>query len=505
MVANDKRILKNTVYLYIRMAVSMLVQLYTSRIILLNLGVIDFGVYIVVATFIIAFTYISSPLGTATQRFLNFELGKKDFGNVELVFNITIYIYLILGILFFVVIEVAGVWFLNHKLQIPSDRIDAANFVFHMSTIAVIFNLLKTPFESLIIAHERMSFYAYVSIADVLLKLLNAASLTWFMVDKLKLYSVNMLIISIVIFTCFAFYSYKQFSTIRFRKLWSKCLFKEMLSFSGWSLFGSLATMSSNQGLSIVLNMFYGVIVNAAMGVAGQVSSAITQFATNFQIAFRPQIVKYYAANEISQLKSLINRTSKYSYLLLYILVCPLCFNIDFILKKWLGNVPEYANIFCVCMSIYALIDTLSAPMWMAIQATGKIKKYQLAISSAMFLNILLAYIFLKFGYRPSIVLEIKCILDVIYLCIRLLFLRSLISFSVMDYIKETGVRIFTITFATLLPIAIISSLYHDESWIFFLTSCAIQTLLILLCTWFIAFTNGEKNQIKKIIYSKIK
>jgi len=502
---NNKRIAKNTLFLYIRMGISMIVQLYTSRVVLQNLGVIDYGVYNVVAAFIIAFTYISGPLGTATQRFLNFELGKKQDSKVELVFNISLYIYIILGISFFLIVEIVGIWFLNNRMQIPIDRLNAANFVFHMSTLAIVFNLLKTPFESLIIAHERMAFYAYVSIVDVLLKLLNAASLIWFTFDKLKLYSVNLLVISIVILFCFIIFCNKQFQDISFNKLWDKNIFKEMLSFSGWSLFGSIATMTSNQGLSIVLNLFYGVVINAAMGIAGQVSSAITQFATNFQIAFRPQIVKYYASNDIQVLKSLINRTSKYSYLLLFVVVCPLCFNIDFILEKWLGNVPKYAVVFCICMSIYALIDTLSAPMWMAIQATGTIKKYQLVISSVMFLNIILAYIFLKLGFRPSIVLEVKCVLDILYLCIRLYFLKILISFSIIDYIKDTIIKILTITTLSTLPMIVLNMFYYEKSWKFFLMSSMFFTILFSIEIWSIVLSKGEKDKLRSFVVSKIK
>lgn len=503
--ANNKRIAKNTLFLYIRMGISMIVQLYTSRIVLQNLGVTDYGIYNIVATFIIAFTYISGPLGTATQRFLNFELGKKQEGKVELVFNISLYIYIILGILFFLIIEIVGIWFLNNRMQIPIDRLDTANFVFHMSTLAIVFNLIKTPFESLIIAHERMAFYAYISIVDVLLKLLNAASLIWFTFDKLKLYSVNLLVISIVILFCFIIFCSQQFRNIRFNKLWDKNIFKEMLSFSGWNLFGSIATMTSNQGLSIVLNLFYGVVINASMGIASQVSSAITQFATNFQIAFRPQIVKYYAADEIQSLKLLINRTSKYSYLLLFVLVCPLCFNIDFILEKWLGVVPKYAAVFCICMSVYALIDTLSAPMWMAIQATGIVKKYQLVISSTMFLNIVLAYVFLKLGFRPSIVLEVKCVLDILYLCIRLYFLRILISFSIIDYIKDTIVKILTVTILSILSMIILSMFYHEKSWNFLLISSMFLTILITIEIWLIALNKGEKDKLINFIISRIK
>ena len=437
MMSNNKRIAKNTMFLYIRMGISMLVGLYTSRIVLQALGVEDYGIYNVVGSFIVAFTFISGPLGTATQRFLNFELGKGESGRLNKVFNLSLYTYVVLAVILFFVIEVAGIWFLKNKMQLPAERMNAAAFAFHMSVLTLLLNLIKTPFESLIIAYEKMSFYAYISIADVFLKLLNAFMLLYVAVDKLKLFSINILVITLIVGCVTAFYCVRNFKKVRIenpRENWDFPLFKELMSFSGWSLFGSVASMTANQGLNILLNLFFGVVVNAAMGIANQVNAAVVQFVSNFQVAFRPQLVKYYAQGNIDALKSLIINTSKYSYLLLFAVVCPVCFNIDLLLKLWLKNPPEYAAEFCIMMLIYALLETLSAPMWMTVQATGKIKRYQIVISCVMSLNIVFSYFFLRAGFAPVAVLAIKCCMDVFYLLVRLIFMKIKIDFSISAF-----------------------------------------------------------------------
>lgn len=501
---NNKRIAQNTIYMYIRMGITMLVQLYTSRVVLANLGIEDYGIYNVVGSFIVAFTFIRGPLGTATQRFMNFELGKKEKGRVNLIFNMSLYVYAVITLLLFLIIEIVGEWFLYNKMQMPDDRMGAAQWAFHMSAVTLVFSLLKTPFESIIVAHERMSYYAYISVIEVLLKLLNAVSLTYFTYDKLKLYALNQFVITVIVFCALLMFCRKNFTQqIRMRKVWNKEIFFNMLSFSGWSLFGSVASMSANQGLNILLNIFNGVVVNAAMGIANQVNAAVNQFVTNFQIAFRPQIVKCYAAGEIQQLKKLIMNTSKYSYLLLFGLVCPLFFNMDYILKLWLKNPPEWAAQFTIFMLIYALLETLSAPMWMTVQATGKIRNYQLVISGLIFLNIAISYIFLKAGYSPPTVLIIKCFLDVFCLSTRLYFMHRMIQFPIWQYTKDVLSCISGITIICIVLIIILNRLIPDElSKLFIGTSVF---LLFYVCfVYYIALKRNERKRITVYIKNKL-
>ena len=497
---NNKRIAKNTLYMYMRMGITMLVQLYTSRVVLNTLGITDYGIYNIVGSVIVMFTFISGPLGTATQRFLNFELGKKGVNNINTVFNLSLYCYVALSVIIFLLIEVGGVWYINNKMNLPVERMDAAMFAFQLSLIAFILQLIKTPFESLVIANERMSYYAYISILEVLLKLGNAFSLMFICIDKLKLYAINQLIISIIIFLCLQVYCHRQFIYIRIAKVWDKGIFKSLLSFSSWSLFGSVATMSANQGNNLLLNYFYGVTVNAAVGVADQVSASVNQFVSNFQVAYRPQIVKYYASNDYVALRQLIVNTSKYSYLLLFMLACPVMFNIPFLLKIWLGNVPQYANEFVVLNLIYMLLETLSAPMWMTVQATGKIRNYQLIISSVICLNIILSFIFLYLGASPLIVMEIKCSLDLVYLAIRLLFMKNKVHLSIMKFMKEVIWAILPISLFTVISLYAIKAVGLSELSYFFV-SIVTFFLLYFPCTFY--FVRGEKERSKVLSFIK--
>ena len=311
--SNNKRIAKNTLLLYLRMFVTMAVSLYTSRVVLNTLGVEDFGIYNIVGSVIVAFAFISGPLGTATQRFYNFELGKNNLEGVNSVYNHSLLIYIILAAAMFVLIGVGGYWFIVDKMVLPPERILAAKWAFLACLLSFVVGLLKTPYEAMIIANERMNFYAYMTIADVMLRLAFVYSLVVVTWDKLVFYAYGLCIIGIFYNICMLIYCHREFKYLKIQKKWDKEMFKSLMSFSGWSLFGSLASMTQNQGLNILLNTFFGVVVNAAMGVASQVNGAIVQFVTNFQIAYRPQLVKYYAAGEIESLKMLItNRlTSK--------------------------------------------------------------------------------------------------------------------------------------------------------------------------------------------------
>ena len=485
----------------------MLIGLYTSRIVLEALGVDNYGIYNVVGSFIVAFTFISGPLGTATQRFLNFELGKGSEGRLNKVFNLSFYTYLVLAAVLVAVIEVAGFWFLTNKMQMPSERSNAAYFAFHMSVLTLVINLLRTPFGALIIAYERMSFYAYISIVDVLLKLLNAFLLLYVSFDKLKIYSLNMLVISAIVLIVTFGYIKKNFSAVKIqrpRHNWDKSLFKEMMSFSGWSLFGSVASMSANQGLNILLNLFFGVVVNAAMGIANQVNSAVVQFVSNFQTAFRPQIIKYYAQNNIEELRRLILNTSKYSYLLLFAIACPVCFNIDFLLRVWLKNPPEYAAEFAIMMLIYALLETLSAPMWMTVQATGKIKKYQLVISCVISLNIVLSYIFLKMGFGPVTVLAIKCCLDVVYLIVRLMFMKVKIDFSINQFMKITMLPIFIVSALCVAAVCFVSQMVEMDL-VRLIVTTGIFGIVYVFSVVFFALNQTERLQLWSFLNNKLR
>lgn len=464
-VVDQKRIAKNTIYLYIRMAIVMLVELYTARIILKQLGVNDYGIYNIVGTVVAAFNYLQVPLSSATQRFYNIELGKNNKEGLNNVFNHSLYIFILFAIVLFITIEVIAFWFLDAKLQIPYGRMGAAKWALHFSILCFVVRLLKTPFEALIIAHERMVFYAYISIAEVILKLANVFLLTIVFVDKLKLFATNIFIISLFVLFCFVFYCNVKFQYIRFSKTWNKQTFKSLLSFSGWNLVGNMAAMTANQGLNILMNMFFGVVANAAMGIAGQVGGAVKQFVGNFQVAFRPQIMKSYVIGESTALNELIYKTSRFSFLLLYALVCPLIFNIDFAISLWLGNIPLYVPVFCSYILIYGLIDTLAVPLLTVIHATGKIKNYNIAISSVMSLNIVISYCLFKLGFPPVTALQVKSCLAIAYLIVKFLFVKSMIKFPFHIYFEKVLKPILIISLCSFLWMMLWSEYYGFRGW----------------------------------------
>ena len=288
------------------------------------------------------------------------------------------------------------------------------------------------------------------------------------------------------------------------RQNWDFPLFKELMSFSGWSLFGSVASMTANQGLNILLNLFFGVVVNAAMGIASQVNAAIVRFVGNFQVAFRPQLVKYYAQGNINALRSLIINTSKYSYLLLFAIVCPVCFNIDLLLKLWLKNPPEYAAEFCIMMLIYALLETLSAPMWMTVQATGKIKRYQIIISCVISLNIIISYLFLKAGFGPVTVLIIKCCLDIVYLIVRLIFMKVKIQFPIKMYLSKTLFPISVVTIISVVSVNFISKTI-DNGYIQLIVTAILFVFIYSFLLLLIAFDKNEKKKVYEILKKRIR
>lgn len=491
---DKKHIAKNTLMLYIRMVLVMLVSLFISRVMLNALGVKDYGIYNIVGSVVVAFSFISGPLGTATQRFLSYELGKKNYTKLSRVFTLSLLIYIILAVLLFILIELAGQWFIYNKMQMPAERLTATIWAFHFSVLSFIVSLFKTCFDALIISHEKMSFYAYLSIIEVLLKLLNAFLIIYSTFDKLILFTANLSLISILILSVIIIYCRKKISHVRIKFIWDKKLFKELLGFSGWSLFGSIASMSANQGLNILLNVFYGVVVNAAMGIATQVGSAVNQFVLNFQIAFRPQIVKSYADGNLNYLRELILKTSKFSFLLLFAIACPVFFNINFLLNIWLGNsIPNYTAIFCSFILLYSLLESLSAPLWMTVQATGHIKKYQLIISSVIFLNIILSYISLKLGASPMIVLEIKCCLDIVYLIVRLWFVHNMIQLSYKSFVKKVIFPITTASLSSFLIIKICLYMINCDGWSKLLFSTFFFEFIYVILIWIFSLDKQEK------------
>lgn len=499
---NNKRIAKNTLYLYFRMLLTMGVNLYTSRVVLRTLGVEDYGIYNIVGGMVILLSFINGSLSSGTQRFLNFELGRSDIQETKRVFSMSLTIYIYAAIIIVLLAETVGLWFLNTQINISLERMNAANWVYQFSILSVCLNFVQVPYSASVVAYEKMSFFAYIAIIEVVLKLLVVFILVYIGFDKLKLYAVLTFLVAVVILFCYIKYCNAKIDTSRYYYFWDRTLFRKLLNFSGWMFFGAAAVVSATQGVNILLNIFYGVTVNAAMGIANQVNSAVNQFVSNFQTAFMPQITKLYAKGDLVQLRQLIYRSSRFSFFLLFALACPLMLNIDFVLKLWLKTVPEYSSVFCILILIYSLIETMSKPVGLAIHATGQVKNYNIVMCIALLMNIVFSYIFLNLGFQPVVVLTISVLVNVLCFAIRLLFVRHFKILKIRDFVQSVMLRVLCIVLLVL-PIPLYISKHYTQ-WKGLLISSLTFLSILAVVIYFIGLTKPEKTTILRFTQNKI-
>lgn len=501
---NNKRIAKNTLLLYFRMFLIMGVTLYTSRVVLSTLGVKDFGIYNIVGGIVVLFSFLNTAMTSATQRFLNFEMGRGGNDDVSRVFSMSMTAHLSIVVFIIILSETIGLWFLNSQLNIPAERINAANWVYQFTILTFCIQIIRVPYNASIIAYEKMSFYAYVGVFEVVMKLCVVFSLLYFGRDKLKLYALLTCGVSFVVLIFYKIYCNKVFPISKYNYFWDATLYKKLMSFSGWSLFGSLANVGAQQGLNILLNIFFGVTVNAAMGIANQVSGAINGFVSNFQIAFKPQIIKSYASNDKTYFMNLIFQSSKFSYYLLLLLSLPILINTDYILEIWLKNVPEYSVSFCRLIILFLLIDAISAPLWMSIQATGKIRNYQILMGTLIILNFPLAYIFLKLGFQPESVLIVRLLIHLLTFFARIIYLKSRIGLPAKRYIQEVIVVVSIVTLLAL-PLPLIINHYILSDWTGLVATTIISLLSTALSIYFWGLKKNEREIFNRMITSKIR
>lgn len=500
---NNKRIAKNTLFLYLRMFVMMLTALFTSRIVLDVLGAADYGLNNIIGGVVVLFSFLNSALLSATQRFLNFHLGRQDYKQTNVVFCMSMNTYLLLSIVVVVLGETVGLWFVNTQLNIPSERMDAAQWVYQFTLIQFVINLLRVPYNASIIAYEKMNFYAYVSLVEVIAKLLVVYLLYITTFDKLIFYSFLYTIVPLIVAYIYKIYCNRNFETTKYKRIWDKVAFKEMFSFSGWSLFGSLANLAAQQGLNILINIFYGVTVNAAAGIANQISTNVYGFISNFQTAFQPQIVKTYAAKEIDYFHRLIFQTSKFSYFMVLFLVLPILFTIDGILDIWLKEVPKYTAIFCRLILVFLSIEAITAPLWMSVQATGKIRNYQILVASLIFLNFPVAYIVLKLGMPVYSVWVIRIIVNIVVMIARCIYMKKKLNFPLLSYLKAVIAPILSVTFVAI-PIPLILNYMIHGFWQNMIIVGFATFALTILDVYFVGMNTHEKLLVRNMILKKI-
>ena len=480
------------------MLITMGVSLYTSRVILEVLGAEDFGIYGIVGSIIVLFSFIRNAMTGASQRFFSFELGKGEANNLKNVFSVSLVAHLLIVLVVFLLGETIGLWYVMTKLNIPSDRFVAAQVTYQLSLIAFAFSIIRTPYSAIIIAYEKMSFFAYVSIFEVFFKLLIVYILLVISYDKLIEYSFLMLIVTVIFTVVSYFYCVKKFEGCSARLKWDKGILMHLLSFTGWSLCGNVANVTAQQGGNIILNVFFGVVVNAAYGLANQVSSVIYGFVSNFQMAFRPQIVKLYACNQRNDLFTLALRSSRLSFYLVLLIAVPFIQNADYLFALWLKDVPDYSVVFCRLMMIYCMIDAIQAPLWMMIDATGNIKQYSIWLSVIILLNLPLSYFLLKMGAAPEVILYVRVILNLITAIIRTIYMKYFIDFPSGLYVKQVIPCLFICTIAFVLT-------YYTNH--FFDLHSMLKVMISLLVVFILIIVFGvnkqEKEMIRKILFKR--
>lgn len=500
--SNNKRIAKNTLLLYMRMFFTMAVTLYTSRIVLSTLGVEDFGIYNVVGGVVSMFGFINAAMSSATQRYLTFSLGKSDFCQLQKVFNISLSIHALISVLIIILAETIGLWFLYNKMTIPTFRMDAALWVYQFSILSSVVMIMSVPYNAVIIAHEKMSAFAYISILEVLLKLLIVLILQIGGFDRLKLYAILIFGIQFLIRLIYGSYCGRYFPETKIRKFRDWKLFKEMLSFAGWSLWGNCAAIAFTQGVNILLNIFFGPVVNAARGVAVQVQGAVSQFSMNFQTALNPQITKSYAVKDYSYMHSLIFRSSKFTYFLLLLLSLPVMIETEMLLTMWLKVVPDYTISFLRLMLCVTIIDAIANPLMISAAATGRIKFYQFVIGGILLLILPISYIVLKLGFNPSSVFVVHLCICVIAYFARLYIIRPMIQLSLLTYTKNVLVKcIFVTLFSLILPF-FLKIILPEENIVYFLLVCFTCLLSVSVSIYVLGLDISERLFVKrKVIY----
>lgn len=459
---NNKRIAKNTMMLYFRMFLIMGVTLFSFRIILKELGEDGYGIYNVVAGVVILFSFLSGALSQSTQRFLSYHIGRHDFSELRRVFSMSVNVHVVIAVVVLFLSETIGLWFLNKYMRFPYGMLATANTVYQCSIVTFIIQILTIPYQASIISNERMSFYAYFSIAEALLKLSAAVILIFIGGNKLVIYAVSLAAIAFVILFIYIAYCRANFEHCNYKFNSDTKLFRNLLSFSGWNMLGGIGNVGATQGVNVILNIFRGVTLNAAMGVSNQVSAAVSAFVSNMLTAFNPQIIKSYAADDRKYFLSLIFRASRFSFLLVFVIGFPVILCCSEILKIWLTVIPDYSVAFTQLIIVFCMIDAISGPLWTAAQASGRIKTYMLIIATMIFSNVPAAYIILYLELSPVWLMVYKVLMNLTIHFTRIGYLHWLIAFPSMEYLRKVMLPIVLFVIAAV-PVPVIFCQYADS------------------------------------------
>lgn len=504
MQSSNKTIAKNTLFLYFRMLVTMIISLYTSRVVLRVLGIDDYGIYQVVGSVVGFLSFINNALSAGSSRFITFGLGDGDDDKLKKIFSTSLTAHMCLALIIIVIAETIGLWFLHNKLAIPSERAFAAEIVFHLSILASFFSLTQVPYGACIIAHEKMSIYAYVSIVDAILKLLIVYALTVSSIDKLILYALLLCILQIAITIFYMAYCSKKFKEARFKIFIDKKIFKEIASFSGWSLLSNGSMALNGQGILILLKMFFSPEIVTARALSLQVYMAANQFFTNFQTASNPQIVKRYAANDFAGSKRLLLQTTMICYYLMLIICLPICLCAEPILNIWLEIVPEYTVVFVQIIIVQSLFSVFDTSFYRALYAKGRIKENAILTPLLGYIQFPVIYFLFKAGFSPVVLSWTSLVTTAILgLVVKPLLIVKIVNYTWKD--------IFSV-FVPCMRVTLVSVVIPILSYVFFkrvfvnsqiallLVVSVISVVSVCLTAWLLGMTQKMKIQVKEIV-----
>lgn len=496
---DTKRMAKNSLMLYFRMFVSMLVSLYTSRLILQALGETDYGIYNVVGGIVVMFSFINGSMNSSTSRFLTVSLAKDTLEHLKRVFYFSLTIHILIAIIIFLLSETIGLWFLYNKMVIPAERMDVSFVLFQLSVATTMLTIISVPYNASIISHEKMGAFAYISISDVILKLLICYAVVYSPWDHLLVYGILLFITQVVNQIVFIIYCRCKFSECRFRTLWDKQLSKEMVGFAGWNMAGNLGFICYTQGLNILINMFFGPSVNAARGIAVRVQGIINQFSSNFQQAINPQITKSYALGDLKYMRQLISIDTRYSFYLLFLLSLPVIIEADTLLKWWLGIVPQNTVIFLQIMLITSFVEAASNPMTISSLATGDVRRMQMMVTPITLLILPISYVVLKLGAPSEAVFVVNLIMLFIALVGKVYIMKKYIFFSLKEYFSSIVLRCLIVGFVSSIIPIFIENIIENKITRFFTvcTTCFFSVLATVLLL-------GMNSQERTWIFAKI-
>lgn len=501
---SNKTIAKNTGFLYIRMIVVMAVTFFTSRIILRSLGETDYGVYNVVGGIVTIMSFLNGALGASTSRFLTYHLGKGDHEMLRKTFSAALNLHIIVALLVVILGETVGLWFFYTQLNIPDERMYAAFWVYQFSIVTTCINFIQVPYNASIISHENMSIYAYVGLYEACSKLGIAYLILISPIDKLIFYAALLMLNSAIIQLFYRYYTRRRYAECRFNLVRDKQLYKQLISYGGWDMFGNLAGVAQGQGINILLNIFFGPSVNAARAIAVQIQSAVTSFVQNVIVAFRPQVIKSYATGETDTMYNLTFRAAKLTYALMLLLTVPICFELDFILQIWLGDsTPQLTATFALIMLANIQLEVIHTAYLMSYHAIGRIKLGNSLCGSLMILSLPIGYVALKLGAPAEVTFIIILAVNFVCQIIGWIIIHGYVYFSYLELIKRVYLPCVLLTLISVIFPYLCVRLF-DDSWIRLLFVLFVGDMIIILSAWNVILSKNERESILDIVKRRI-